>query len=812
MKISLEWLREYIDIELAVEHISEYLTELGLEVEGVDEIQNIPGGLKGLIIGEVLTVDPHENADKLKVTTVDTGSGEIFQIVCGAPNVAVGQKVIVALPGTVIYPLKGEPFEIKKAKIRGVESSGMLCAEDEIGIGASHDGIMVLAGDAKVGESGASYFNMESDYVFEIGLTPNRSDANSHIGVARDLGAFLNFNSIQATKIRKPEAGFFTINPVGRVEVEVRNKEACPRYSAVLIKDVGVKPSPEWLRKRLLSIGLKSINNVVDVTNFVLHETGQPLHAFDASVIAENKIIVDTAQKGTKFTTLDGQTIELEDSDLMILDNQGKGLCIAGVYGGKDSGVTENTCDIILECAHFSAKGIRRTSMKHNLRTDAARTFEKGTDPDSCVETLLRAISLILETAGGRVSSEIVDVYPDPIDRAVVDVNCHSINQLLGLSISAEEFSKLFSCLDFEVRKSEFPEISLLIPTYKTDVLREADVAEEVLRIYGLNKVEIPQFIQVPNIAPELITDMGTKNKISEMLHGMGYIESMSLSFSQSGYVKDLGLDIEEELVYVNNTSNIHLDILRPTMVFSVLENIQYNQNRRQRGARFYEFGRKYVRKGDQYDEIQQLSLTLWGKKHQDHWKKEFNGKYDFYDLKSYVNLILKSLRVDKIKVADIQNDEFEFGQRWELGAMDIVVAGSINKKFLNYFDIREDVFVALFNWDNLYKILRKEGREIEEINRFPAVSRDFALVVDEKTTFAEIEQLVLSAGKPLAKSCGLFDIYRDDKNVGTGKKSYAISILFEDKSKTLTDKEIENVTARITAQLAKRLSAEIRN
>lgn len=812
MKISLDWLREYIDIELPVEQIAAYLTESGLEVEGVEEVQRIPGGMKGLVIGEVLTVTPHENADKLKVTTVDTGRGEISQIVCGAPNVAAGQKVVVALPGTIIYPLQGEPFEIKKAKIRGVESSGMICAEDEIGIGSGHDGIMVLDGDAQIGESAAGYFNLESDHVFEIGLTPNRSDANSHIGVARDLGAFLNFNAIQDTKIRLPEAGAFSFTPTGRVEVEVRNKEACPRYAAVLIKDVEIKPSPEWLRKRLLSIGIKSINNVVDITNFVLHETGQPLHAFDASRIKGHRIVVDTVERGTDFTTLDGQHIRLEDTDLMILDADGEGLCLAGVYGGKDSGVTESTRDIILECAHFELKGIRRTSMRHNLRTDAARTFEKGTDPNSCASTLLRAAGLIIETAGGRLGTEVTDIYPVPIEKAIVEIDCLSVNRLLGLTISAEEYRHLFACLDFEVYRDEFPEITLRIPTYKTDVRREADVAEEVLRIYGLNKVPLPQFMQIPNITPELITDLSVKKNISEMLHGMGYMESMSLSFSQSKYVKDLEMDIEEELVYVNNTSNTHLDILRPTMVFSVLENIQYNQNRQQRGARFYEFGRKYIKKEGRYEEIQQLALVLWGKKNPDHWKKEFNGKYDFYDLKAYVDNLLKALGIEKYRTSAIGDDVFGSGQRRTVGDMDIVVAGSVNRKLQKYFDIKDDVFIALFNWDNAYKILKRGGMEIKEISKFPAVSRDFSLVVDEKTTFGEIEQLVLSAGRPLAKSCSLFDIYRDEKNVGREKKSYAISVMFEDPAKTLTDKEIEKVAARITEQLSKRLSAEIRN
>ncbi len=812
MKISLSWLREYIDIDLSVDQISEYLTELGLEVEGVEEVQSIAGGLKGLVIGKVVSAIPHENADKLKVTLVDVGAEELYQIVCGAPNVAPEQKVVVALPGTTIHPSQGDAFQIKKAKIRGIESSGMICAEDEVGLGSGHDGILVLDPDAEVGQAAAKYFKLESDYVFEIGLTPNRSDANSHIGVARDLGAFLQYNSISNGGLKLPETKVLTSANASKLNIDVKNSNACPRYSAVLISGIEVKSSPDWLRKRLNSIGLKSINNVVDVTNFVLHEMGHPLHAFDAGKVKDHKIVVDTVSKGSKFVTLDNQEVELSDSDLMILDAEGNGLCLAGVYGGKTSGVTDNTVDIILECAYFDPKWIRKTSMRHDLRTDAAKTFEKGTDPNACQIVLARATDLIMQLAGGEVASGVEDFYPEKIERSLIDIECDSINKLLGIKMTESEYTHMFSCLDFEIKQLNFPMMQLAVPTYKTDVTRQADVAEEVLRIFGLNKVELPQFMQVPNLAPELFTDLGLKNKISDLLHGGGYLEAMSLSFSQSKYVKDLGFPSEDELVYVNNTSNTHLDILRPSMLFSVLENLQYNQNRQQKGAKFFEFGKKYLKSGDKYEEIQQLALTMWGKKNPDHWRKEYNGKYDFFDLKSSLNNVLSALGIEKYQVSDINNDAFMFGQRWGLGPIEIISLGSVNNKLLKYFGIKDEVFVGLIHWDNIFKILKKSSQTITEVGKYPSVYRDFALVIEETTKFEEIEKIVLNSGKPFAKSCTLFDIYRDDKNVGDGKKSYAISVGFEDQTKTLTDKEIEGLTTKIREQLSKRLSAEIRN
>ena len=446
------------------------------------------------------------------------------------------------------------------------------------------------------------------------------------------------------------------------------------------------------------------------------------------------------------------------------------------------------------------------------LRTDAAKTFEKGTDPNACQAVLSRAANMIIEVAGGKIASTIEDFYPKKVERSIIDIDCDSINSLLGLKMTEAEFMHLFSCLDFEVKQMNYPEIQLAVPTYKTDVTRQADVAEEVLRIFGLNKVELPKFMQVPNVAPELFTDLGLKNKISDLLHGAGYLEAMSLSFSQSKYVKDLGYSNEDELVYVNNTSNTHLDILSATMLFSILENIKYNQNRQQKGAKFFEFGKKYLKIGEKYEEIQQLALTLWGKKSADHWKKEYNGKYDFFDLKSSMSNVLSALGIEKYQVDETQNDEFIYGQRWGLGPIEILSVGRVNTKLLKYFDIKDEVFVGLINWDNIFKILRKSSQTIVEIGKYPNVHRDFALVIEESITFEEIEKIVLNSGKPFAKSCNLFDIYRDDKNVGVGKKSYAVSVVFEDKTKTLTDKEIESLTMKIREQLSKRLSAEIRN
>lgn len=810
MKISLNWLKEYVKLDLPVETVAEALTEIGLEVEGVEEVPALPGGLRGLVVGEVLSAEKHENADKLKVTSVRIGE-DIYQIVCGAPNVAAGQKVIVALPGATVYPVTGEPFEIKKAKIRGVESNGMICAEDEIGVGTSHDGIMVLPVETPTGIPAAEYFNLETDHIIEIGLTPNRSDANSHIGTARDLAAYLKYNNILDAKVVTPE---YKIDTTGSesISVEIRKPEGCTRYSALLIRNVKVGDSPDWLKKRLNAVGMRSVNSVVDVTNFVLFEMGQPMHSFDYIRVKGGGIIVDTLPKGTKFTVLDGKEIELSDSDLMICNSAGEPMCIAGVYGGKDSGVTLETKDILLESAHFASGWIRRTSMSQNLRTDSARTYEKGTDPGACVNALRRAAELIVSINGGEIASQITDECPRPVEPARVTVNLTGINQLLGIGLDEKEYLRLFEALEFAVVSKSYPVMTLSIPTYKTDVLREADVAEEVLRIYGLNRVELPQFMHIPNVVPDLKSDLSLKNKTAQLLRGAGFLEAMSLSFSQSKYTKALGFPPEEKLVHVNNTSNTHLDLMRPNLLFSSLENIQYNQNRQQKGARFFEFGKSYLKNGEDYIENQELILVFWGKKGQDHWKREQTDKYDFYDLKAYIFNILNAFSISNFRMNEFSGEEFEYGVEVLAGAHSIAEMGSVDARVLKYFDIKDEVFIGKVNWDNLLKAYQKAGLKIEEPGKFPVVTRDFALVIDESVKFEEIERLVLKSSRPYGIECRLFDIYRDTKNLGQDKKSYAISVVFEDKTKTLAEKQIESLTGKIIADLNNKLGAVIRN
>ncbi len=812
MKLSLDWLCQYLEPNMEPGELGEVLTELGLEVEGVDEVQSVPGGLKGLVIGEVLKVTPHENADKLKVTEVSVGASQNFQIVCGAPNVAQGQKVVVALPGVTLWPTVGEPFVIKKAKIRGVESSGMICAADEIGLGSDHSGIMVLDKHAIPGLSAAKYFQLESDIVYEIGLTPNRSDANSHIGVARDLSAYLRFNGISEGKVQFPTVELSNLPSTSPLSIKVVESFACPRYMGCVIEEVVVKESPEWLKKRLISIGLRPKNAVVDITNFVLHEIGQPLHAFDLDAIEGDGVVIKTLPPSTQFETLDGQTISLREGDLMICDAKDNPLCMAGVYGGKKSGVTEQTCRIFLESAHFQPQWIRRTSMGHNLRTDAAKVYEKGTDPNVCDYALRRAVQLILEICGGRLGSPIMDHYPMPQLKARVSVSMDRMNALLGIHLGKEDYTRLFQSLDFTILEVKESSLLLEIPTYKTDVTREADVAEEVLRIYGINKVALPEFMKIPNLAPSLREEIGVQNEVSSLLKGMGLLEAMSLSFSQSSYVTALSFPEQENLVYVNNTSNTHLDILRPNLLFSSLENITRNQNRQQKGAALFEFGNQYERQGEEYKETRQLAVVLWGKKSSDHWKYKEAQKFDFFDMKAIVQNILEYCGIKQWKESELESPAYAVGQRWGLGAMEFVRMGAVQARFLQHFDIKDTVWVAEFHWDNILSMHRRNQLTVQEPSKYPMVSRDFALLIPEEVSYGEIEKIVLGSGKPFAKNCSLFDVYRDEKNIGLGRKSYAISVQFSDATKTLEETEIEKTTHKIVSELNKRLGAEIRN
>ena len=646
MKVSLNWLKEYVDIALPPDKVSEVLTDIGLEVEGMEEVESVKGGLEGIVVGQVKECGKHPNADKLSLTKVDVGADELLQIVCGAPNVAAGQKVLVAAVGTTLYSPEGEAWKIKKGKIRGEVSEGMICAEDELGLGDEHSGIIVLPEDVTVGIAARDYDQIETDYAYEIGLTPNRSDATNHIGVAKDLAAALKINYDHSGVVRMPSVDDFKVDCNDLpIEVIVEDTEACPRYVGVSIKDVAVKESPEWLKNRLRAIGVRPISNIVDITNFVLHELGQPLHAFDLDKISGGKVIVKTLKQGSKFLSLDEVERELHAEDLMICDGNSKGMCIGGVFGGINSGVTDITTNIFLESAHFNAKSIRRTSMRHNLRTDAAKVFEKGSDPNISLYEIKRAAMLIKELKKKKIASEIVDVYPNKIEPVQVLVNYAHVNRLIGVDIPKDKVKTILDALEMEVVKETETTFTVAVPTNKSDVTREADVIEEILRIYGFNKVPISSQVKSAIIISEKPNPGEVRNVASDFLAARGFNEMMAVSLSESRYYKDiLPIFQEEELVYVNNTSNVHLDIMRPSMLFSGLEAVLHNQNRRQLNLKLFEFGRIYLKKEEGYKERTRLSLFLSGQRFEESWLNTDKAEVDFYALKTFVKELLAKM------------------------------------------------------------------------------------------------------------------------------------------------------------------------
>lgn len=813
MKISYNWLCQYLDIDLPIEQVSEILTDIGLEVEGMETHESIKGGLKGIVIGHVLEREQHPNADRLSVTKVDLGTGEPAQIVCGAPNVAAGQKVVVATVGATLYPSDGEEFKIKKSKIRGVESHGMICAEDEIGLGESHDGIMVLDGDAQVGMSAGDYFNIETDTIIEIGLTPNRSDATSHIGVAKDLAAYLNVNHVHSGEVRVPSVEGFDVQSTDvPIEVVVENTEGCPRYSGVIIKNLNIKESPEWLKNRLTAIGVKTINNVVDITNFILHELGQPLHAFDYREITDKKIIVKNLPKGTKFLSLDEVERTLHEEDLMICDGQENGMCIGGVFGGIKSGVKDDTTTIFLESAYFHPTMIRRTSTRHLLRTDAAKTFEKGTDPNGTVYALKRAALLLQELAGGQIASEIIDIYPTPVAKKQVTARFKRINTLIGAELSQQEIVAILSALEMDIVEVDADAITVAVPTNKFDVTREADIIEEILRIYGLNKVEMSQQVSSALSYTPRPDEYTVQNRIADLLTAGGYYETMSLSITQSKYTQEVLPFPDELLVYINNTSNQGLDIMRPTMLYGGLEAIAYNQNRQNTDLKFYEFGRTYIEpvKGE-YQEDKHLALFLTGQLQSESWRNTGKAATTFYDLKAQVENILARTGVEKYQVTQIASDVFAYGLKFHRGKQVLVEFGRLHTKVCKAMGVKQEVFYADFAWDNLLKALKNNRIIVADIPKTPAVRRDLALVINKNISFGEIEAIARKQGKKLLKDVNLFDVFEDESKLGQGKKSYAVSFVFQDDAKTLKDKEIEKIMSKMIRLYEDKLQAVIR-
>lgn len=803
MTISYNWLKEYIDIPESPEDLGHLLTSTGLEVEHIHIFETVKGGLKGLVIGEILTCTRHPNADKLSLTTVDVGGEKPLNIVCGAANVAAGQKVVVATVGTTVYPSKGEPFTIKSARIRGEQSEGMICAEDEIGLGESHAGIMVLNTTAKNGTLASEYFKIESDYTLEIGLTPNRVDAASHIGVARDIKA------VQNRLLTWPPVDAFKKNDDAlRISVSVENIEACPRYSGVTLTNVTVSESPAWLRNRLIAIGLTPVNNIVDITNYVLHETGQPLHAFDADQIAGKKVIVRTLPAGTKFTTLDNKERELTANDLMIC-SETEPMCIAGVFGGAKSGITAQTRNVFLESAYFSADYVRKTSMHHGLKTDASFRFERGTDPDGTVYALKRAALLMQEIAGAKISSDIIDLYPNPVEPKTFVVRDKNINRLIGKTISRERVFQILKSLDIAVSDIQADQFTVSIPPYRVDVIQEADIAEEILRIYGLNNIELSEFASSDFIAEFPVKDINKfKNTISQLLAGNGFYEIWTNSLTNAAYQQKHNLTFTGEPVEILNKLSEEQGILRQTMLFTGLEVCAHNINRRQKDLRLFEFGKIYFKTSGKYIEEERLALYMTGNTETENWQHKTRAT-TYYDLAQQVTQIIQKSGVNNLKQEVVKDQLFEYALQLSAGNKNIGLVGKVKPSLLKDLGIKQEIFYAELNTFLLFTTANPM-LVAQEVPRFPEVRRDLSLVLDKTVSFDEIRKMVLNTEKKLIRDIIAFDVYEGD-NLPAGKKAYALGFTLLDEAKTLTDEEIDKTMTRLMNAFEQTLGAIIR-
>ena len=816
MNISYKWLKEYVDFDLTAQQVCDALTSTGLEVDALEEVQSIKGGLKGLYVGKVLTCEAHPNSDHLHVTTVDLGKGEPSQIVCGAPNVAAGQKVIVADLGCVLYDGDQE-FVIKKSKLRGVESNGMICAEDEIGIGTSHAGIIVLPEDAVVGTPAAEYYHLESDWLIEVDITANRADGLSHWGVARDLYAWLKSNGYE-TKMHRPDCSKFKVdNHDLPVEVVIENQEACKRYACVSVTDCEVKESPDWLKNRLTTVGLRPINNIVDITNYIMMAYGQPLHTFDADMVKGHKIVVKTMPDGTPFQTLDGEEHKLSDRDLAICNAEDP-MCIAGVFGGKGSGTYETTKNVVLESAYFHPTWIRKSARRHGLSTDASFRFERGVDPNGTIYALKQAAILCQELAGGKVSMEVCDVYPEPMKNAVVELSYEYVHNLVGKDIPVETIKSICESLEMKVLNETPEALTLEIPAYRVDVQRPCDVVEDILRIYGYNNVEIPTQLKSSLV---IKGDEDQKHKlanlVSEQLVGEGFNEILNNSLSKSSYYDDK----QDTLVHIMNPLSSDLNVMRQTLLFGGLESIQHNVNRKRQNLRFFEFGNVYTfspEKENQDDPMQaykeQNHAALWvtGKRVEGSWAHQ-NEDSTFYELSASVENILRRIGVKPGMVVrkKSENDIFSAGLTIESrSGKTLVEMGIITKKLQKQFGLDNPVYYAELNWTALMKVIKKNEVLYTEISKFPAVSRDLALLVDTSVEFAQIEQIARQTEKKLLKKVELFDVYEGDK-LPAGKKSYAVNFILQDEEKTIGDKQIDAIMQKLIAQLSTKLGAQLR-
>ena len=820
MNISYKWLKEYVDFDLTAQQVADALTSTGLEVDALEEVQSIKGGLKGLYVGKVLTCEAHPNSDHLHVTTVDLGKGEPSQIVCGAPNVAAGQKVIVADLGCVLYDGDKE-FVIKKSKLRGVESNGMICAEDEIGIGNDHAGIIVLPEDAVVGTPAAEYYNLESDWLIEVDITANRADGLSHWGVARDLYAWLKSNGYE-TKMHRPDCSAFTVdNHDLPIEVKIENTEACKRYACVSVTDCEVKESPEWLKNKLNTIGLRPINNIVDITNYVMMAYGQPLHTFDADMVKGHKIVVKTMPDGTPFQTLDGEEHKLSDRDLAIC-NEEEPMCIAGVFGGKGSGTYETTKNVVLESAYFHPTWIRKSARRHGLSTDASFRFERGVDPNGTIYALQQAAILCKELAGGKVSMEICDVYPEPMKNAVVDLTYKYVHDLVGKDIPVEKIKSICESLEMKVLEETAEGLKLEIPAYRVDVTRPCDVVEDILRIYGYNNVEIPTQLKSSLV---IKGDEDQKHKlanlVSEQLVGEGFNEILNNSLTKGAYYEGSNAFPAENCVKIMNPLSTDLNVMRQTLLFGGLESVQHNVNRKRGNLRFFEFGNVYTfhpQKENLDDPMQaykeQYHAALWitGKRVEGSWAHA-NEDSNFYELSAYVENILRRIGVKPGMIVRKKSDSEIFSAGITIenrGGKKLIEMGILTKKVQKQFGIDTPVYYAELNWTALMKVIRKQKVEYTDIPKFPSVSRDLALLIDKSVEFRQIEEIARQTEKKLLKKVELFDVYEGDK-LPAGKKSYAVNFILQDAEKTMGDKQIDAIMQKLIAQLTKQLNAELR-
>lgn len=795
MKISLNWLKDHIELKESVEEISSLLTACGLEVEGTEEVSSVPGGLKGLVIGEVLTCVQHPNADRLKQTTVKVGEGSVLPIVCGAPNVEAGQKVVVAVPGTTIYPSSGEPFTIQKSKIRGEVSEGMICAEDEIGLGASHAGIMILDDKAKIGTPAAEYFKVENDVLFEIGLTANRGDAASHRGVARDLSALLD-KTLKVKSYTLPE---YRDKNTWKISLK---SEDCPRYSALVIDGIEVKESPDWLKNRLRVIGLNPINNIVDITNFVLHDLGQPIHAFDASKIEGKEVIVQKSEAGSGFVTLDGQERKLDGSELMIC-NTAEPMAIAGVFGGKKSGVQEDTSSILIESAYFDPTSIRKTAKRHALNTDASFRYERGTDPEITIQALYQVATLVLELAGGKIVSSVMDVYPKAIPSFSVQLEREYLDKLLGVHVPKQKVDQILKALAIEIVKSDDKQWSLKVPSFKSDVTRPADVAEEIIRIYGLDKVPMPEKVMVNYGHSKRPEPYKVRKKVAELLVSRGFYEVSNNSMTKSAHYSE---EVTKGMVFIKNPLSSDMDSMRAGLLGGMLNNVAYNRNRKNADLKFFEFGKVYGKSGDdKYWESQKLGILISGSWNGEGWhSKEVQS--DFFHLKQEVNAILQRLGM---KCRESKKS-FSLWESLE-STGDWLKIGQVSNALLKKFDIQAKVYYAELDWDKLSGSIHTGNRYLtRSAPKFPAVRRDLSLVLNASSSYAELEKVINETNKGLIKEVNVFDVYKGDK-LPDGKKSYSLSFVLQDEEKTLSDKEIDTLMNKLISNFENKAGAEIR-